>query len=290
MYFHWYLCEICMESSTESKRPAMKTVLVTGGNRGIGLQICRELDKLGHQVILGSRDLEKGKMAASSFSKNMIVRQLDVTDEESILRLFDYIKTNIGKLDVLINNAGLGATQWSREKSILSSAKNILETRFNSVWKVAKTLTPMLRRTGVVAQKETTGNVSLANVKYLMDTNFYGPWRMIQVFTPLLLKSENGRVINISSGIGELGSLNSEYPAYSLSKTSLNALTIMFSNELKEQGISVNAMCPGWVKTDMGGPDAPREVSEGADTAVWLTTEKEIPTGKFFRDRKEINW
>jgi len=279
-----------MESSTESKRPAMKTVLVTGGNRGIGLQICRELDKLGHQVILGSRDLEKGKKAASSFSENMIVRQLDVTDEESILRLFDYIKTNIGKLDVLINNAGLGATQWSREKSILSSAKNILETRFNSVWKVAKTLTPMLRRTGVVAQKETTGNVSLANVKYLMDTNFYGPRRMIQVFTPLLLKSENGRVINISSGIGELGSLNSEYPAYSLSKTSLNALTIMFSNELKEQGISVNAMCPGWVKTDMGGPDAPREVSEGADTAVWLTTEKEIPTGKFFRDRKEINW
>jgi len=279
-----------MESSTESKRSAMKTVLVTGGNRGIGLQICRELDKLGHQIIMGSRDLEKGKKAASQFSKNIIVKQLDVTDEESILHLFDFIKTDIGKLDVLINNAGLGATQWLREKSILSSAKNILETRFTSVWKVAKTLTPLLRKTGVVAQKETAGNVTLANVKYLMETNFYGPWRMMQVFIPLLLKSKNGRVINISSGMGELGSLNGEYPAYSLSKTSLNALTIMFSNELKEQGVSVNAMCPGWVKTDMGGPDAPREVSEGADTAVWLTTEKEIPTGIFFRDRNEINW
>jgi len=94
----------------------------------------------------------------------------------------------------------------------------------------------------------------------------------------------------VSSGRGELKGLSGDYPGYSLSKASLNALTIMFSNELKSKGIKVNAMCPGWVKTDMGGPNAPRDVSQGADTAVWLATETEIPTGKFFRDRKEIDW
>jgi NAD(P)-dependent dehydrogenase (short-subunit alcohol dehydrogenase family) len=113
---------------------------------------------------------------------------------------------------------------------------------------------------------------------------------MIQVFIPLLLKSEDGSIINMSSGMGELNSLSGNYPGYSLSKSSLNALTIMFANELKDKGIKVNAMCPGWVKTDMGGPNATRHVSQGADTAVWLTTEKVIPTGKFFRDREEISW
>jgi NAD(P)-dependent dehydrogenase (short-subunit alcohol dehydrogenase family) len=106
----------------------------------------------------------------------------------------------------------------------------------------------------------------------------------------LLGKSEQGRIINLSSGMGELDSLAGDYAAYRLSKASLNALTIMFSKDLKEQGIQVNAMCPGWVKTDMGGPNAPRTVSQGADTAVWLATEKQVPTGKFFRDRAEISW
>ena len=90
--------------------------------------------------------------------------------------------------------------------------------------------------------------------------------------------------------MGQLKSLTGYYPGYSLSKSSLNALTIMLSNEMSRKGIKVNAICPGWVKTDMGGRDAPRNVSEGADTAVWLSTEKEIPTGKFFRDRKVIEW
>jgi NAD(P)-dependent dehydrogenase (short-subunit alcohol dehydrogenase family) len=113
---------------------------------------------------------------------------------------------------------------------------------------------------------------------------------MIQVFLPLLEKGDGPRIINISSGMGELASLTGELPAYSLSKASLNALTIMFSNELKKKGIKVNAMCPGWVRTDMGGPNAPRPVEQGADTAVWLATEAHIPTGKFFQDRKEISW
>jgi NAD(P)-dependent dehydrogenase (short-subunit alcohol dehydrogenase family) len=123
-----------------------------------------------------------------------------------------------------------------------------------------------------------------------METNLYGAWRMIQVFVPLLEKSDDARIINISSGLGELGSLTGEYPAYSASKAALNAMTIMFASELKKSVIRVNAVCPGWVKTDMGGTDAPLEVAQGADTAVWLATEPGIPTGRFFRERKEISW
>eukprot|EP01008_Symbiontida_sp_HLA12_P001765 NODE_2950_length_435_cov_0.666667_g2926_i0.p1 GENE.NODE_2950_length_435_cov_0.666667_g2926_i0~~NODE_2950_length_435_cov_0.666667_g2926_i0.p1 ORF type:complete len:133 (-),score=13.09 NODE_2950_length_435_cov_0.666667_g2926_i0:37-408(-) len=123
-----------------------------------------------------------------------------------------------------------------------------------------------------------------------MATNLYGPWRMIQFFTPLLIKSDDPRIINVSSGLGEWKDLAGDYPAYRILKTSLNALTIMFARELKDKGVKVNAMCPGWVKTDMGGPNAPRNVSQGADTAIWLATEKAIATGKFFRDRKEISW
>jgi NAD(P)-dependent dehydrogenase (short-subunit alcohol dehydrogenase family) len=107
---------------------------------------------------------------------------------------------------------------------------------------------------------------------------------------PLLKTSDDPRIINISSGMGQLSNLSGYYPAYSLSKASLNALTIMFSKELEQDGIKVNAMCPGWVKTDMGGPNAPRTVQQGADTAVWLATEPDIPTGIFFNDRNPINW
>lgn len=267
----------------------MKIVLVTGGNRGIGLEICRQLDVLGHTVILGSRDFEKGKQAAASFGKHLIVKQLDVTNEESILKLFDFVKTDFGKLDVLINNAGLGESSFGRKASALSRTKNFLENNIYGVRQMNKAIIPALRKTGLVPERKSAGNVSLEDVKHLMETNFYGAWRMIQVFIPLLQKSEDGSIINISSGMGELKSLSGSYPAYSLSKTSLNALTIMFSNEL-EGKISVNALCPGWVKTDMGGPGAPLAVVQGADTAVWLATEKDIPSGKFFRDRKIINW
>jgi len=268
----------------------MKIVLVTGGNRGIGLEICRQLDGLGHTVILGSRDLEKGLAAAVPLSESVIVKQLDVTNEESIKNLFEFAKTNYGKLDVLINNAGIGTNQESRENSVVDHVKNNIKTDFYVIWRMAQIFKPLLQKAGIVSIGKGAKNASLTGVRHIMETDFYGPWRMIQVFLPLLLKSDEGRIITMSSGMGELKSLSGDYPGYRLSKSSLNALTIMFSNDLKNTGIKVNAMCPGWVKTDMGGPDAPRHVSQGADTAVWLATEKEIPAGKFFRDRKEISW
>ncbi len=268
----------------------MKTVLVTGGNRGIGLEICRQLSNIGYQVILGSRNKQNGIEAARTLNNNIFVKQLDVTSEESIQKLFFDIKSDFGKLDVLINNAGLGTNFENSQNVVVSNLKKIVKTNFDGVWKMIKKINPILLKAGIGPQKNNTEGISLQSVKQLMETNFYGPWRMTQVFIPLLRKSENGRIINMSSGMGELKSLNGDFPAYRLSKSSLNALTIMFANELKSSGICVNAMCPGWVKTDMGGPDAPRTVSEGADTAVWLSTEPSIPSGKFFRDRKEINW
>jgi NAD(P)-dependent dehydrogenase (short-subunit alcohol dehydrogenase family) len=268
----------------------MKIVLVTGGNRGIGLEICRQLDKLNHTVILGSRDFEKGRAASGILSKKLIVKQLDVTNEGSILELFKFIKTDFGKLDVLINNAGIGAKDNDDINGVIGGIQDFIRTNLPAAWRVAKNFKPVLQNVGMGKGKQGAANISLLSVKHIMETNFYGPWRMIQAFIPLLKKSEDGRIINMSSGMGELNNLTGDYPGYRLSKSSLNALTIMFSIELKDQGIKVNAMCPGWVKTDMGGPYAPREVSQGANTAVWLATEKEIPTGKFFRDREEINW
>jgi NAD(P)-dependent dehydrogenase (short-subunit alcohol dehydrogenase family) len=266
----------------------MKTTLVTGGNRGIGLEICRQLDELGHRVILCSRDFSKGIAAARQLSNRTIVYQLDVTDEESIQRLFESIKSEYGKLDVLINNAGIGAKDWKTNPE--SRMKTMLKKDFRGIWKLIKAAKPLLQKIGLAASSGNAANVDLWQVRHIMETNFYGPWRMIQVFMPLLEKSDDARIINISSGMGELATLNGDYPDYRMSKSSLNALTIMFANEFKKSGIKVNAMCPGWVRTDMGGSDAPRHVSQGADTAVWLATEKSIPTGKFFRDRNEINW
>ncbi len=268
----------------------MKTVLVTGGNRGIGLEICRQLDELGWKVVMGSRDYQKGKSAAASLSGNVVVQQLDVTNEESIRNLFSFVNMEFGKLDVLINNAGIGESEEDYGNQRLNRVKKVLKKNFYGSWKVIRTLIPVMRKAGIVSERKGAKNIPLTIVRHIMETNFYGAWRMIQVFIPLLVKSDVRRIINMSSGMGELKSLSGFYPGYSLSKSSLNALTIMFSNELKEEGIKVNAMCPGWVRTDMGGPDAPRNVSQGADTAVWLATEIDIPSGKFFRDRNEISW
>jgi NAD(P)-dependent dehydrogenase (short-subunit alcohol dehydrogenase family) len=266
----------------------MNTVVVTGGNRGIGLEICRQLDALGYQVILGSRDFNKGIKASCNLSKNVIVKQLDVTDEKSIHALFNFVKNESGKLDVLINNAGIGTSSF--KSSTISDITDKIKTNFHGVYQVIKKVNPLMEKMRISPERNNASNIPIIRVKEIMDTNFYGPWRMIQIFIPLLLKSTHGRIINISSGMGELKSLSGFLPDYSLSKASLNALTIMFSNELNEKGIKVNAICPGWVKTDMGGTDAPRTVIEGADTAVWLATVDDSPTGKFFRDRLEINW
>ncbi len=121
-----------------------------------------------------------------------------------------------------------------------------------------------------------------------MNTNAFSPIVVTQAFLPLLEKSANSKVINVSSGNGQLDGISANVPSYSLSKLALNGATILLANALKSKGIAVYAMCPGWVKTDMGGDSAPRTPEQGADTAIWLATETSIEeSGKFFRNRSE---
>ena len=222
-------------------------VLVTGGNRGIGLEICRQLAEMGHKVIMGSRNQMKGEKAASSISGEVIVRKLDVTDERDIRLLAEKLESEIGHIDVLINNAG------------------IIDGRSGSM------------------------DGSFDDIRTTIETNLFGSWMMMRYFMPLLKQSSDPRIINISSGMGAWADLTGGYAGYRISKTALNALTVLSSNELAGN-IKINSMCPGWVRTDMGGASASRDVEQGADTAVWLATDSQIPDGKFVRDRKVIDW
>jgi NAD(P)-dependent dehydrogenase (short-subunit alcohol dehydrogenase family) len=133
--------------------------------------------------------------------------------------------------------------------------------------------------------------VPLDDVKELLETNLFGAWRLTQALLPLLRRSGHGRIVNLSSGMGQLEEMGGGAPAYRVSKTGLNALTRIFANEEADSGILVNSVCPGWVRTDMGGSGARLSVEEGADTAVWLATlPDEGPTGGFFRERDQIPW
>jgi NAD(P)-dependent dehydrogenase (short-subunit alcohol dehydrogenase family) len=230
-----------------------RIALVTGANRGIGYEVCRQLAGQGIHVILSSRDETSGQAAAHKLQAeglDVSTHQLDVTDRESIQRLLEFIERTYSRLDILVNSAGIYIDQRHR----------LLEVDAD-----------VLRRT--------------------LDTNAYGPLWLTQACVPLMKRGGYGRIVNISSGIGELSGLGSSWPAYRLSKILLNLQTRIIAGELRGSNILINAMCPGWVRTDMGGPGAPRSVEEGADTAVWLATLPDGgPQGGYFRDRKPIEW
>lgn len=266
----------------------MKTALVTGGNRGIGLEIAKQLDQKGFQVIIGCRDIEQGAKAIKGLSNSVFVTWLDVTDNESAPLVYKKINQEFGVLDVLINNAGI--SEYPKPSGVISTIKKLAQEYTPGIINAAKDVVGWIQDKEYVKVHHSASNVEIDHVKKIMETNLFGVWRVTQTMIPLLKKSNDPRIINISSGMGELMNLTGHYPAYSISKASLNALTIMFAKELEKDNIKVNAMCPGWVKTEMGGPKAPRMVQEGADTAVWLATEPEIPTGKFFKDRTIVNW
>jgi len=226
--------------------------VVTGANRGIGLEICRQMARKGVKVILTARNDEKGKKAEEKLQNeglDVVFHQMDVTDEESIQQAANYVMENFGRLNILINNAGIGV---DRDNSGL--------------------------------------NTNLDKTREILETNTFGPLRVCRVFIPIMLKSGPGRIINISSGMGALSDMGSGATGYRISKTALNTVTRILASELEDTNISVNSMAPGWVRTDMGGPTATRSVEEGADTAVWLATAENLPTGKFFQDREEIKW
>lgn len=237
-----------------------KVAVITGANRGIGFEVCKELAEAGVEIILTSRDAAKGKAACSKLQdKKLPVRyhQLDVRYKDSIERLSVFLKNEIGRCDILVNNAG-----------IFPDAHNAGGDDWPSVF-----TTPV------------------DTVRSAMETNVYGPMQVCQAVVPLMIKNNYGRIVNLSSGMGQLTHMNGHCPGYRISKTGINVLTRILADELKDHNILVNSMCPGWVKTEMGGPGATRELPEGADTAVWLATLPDGgPSGKFFRDRKIFEW
>lgn len=230
-----------------------RIAVVTGANRGIGFEVCRQLAHRGVRAILTSRDEDKGQAAAGRLEAEGLAvdyHSLDVADPQSIQRLRDFVEGQYGRLDILVNNAAI----------YLDDRHSLLAVDYD-----------LLRLT--------------------MKTNAYGPLLLTQAFVPLMRKNNYGRIVNVSSGIGELSNMGSSWPAYRLSKILLNIQTRIIAGELHGSNILINAMCPGWVRTDMGGPGAPRSIAEGADTIVWLALlPDDGPQGGYFRNRRPIDW
>lgn len=234
--------------------PANKIAIVTGGNRGLGREIARQLMKADAFVVIGCRDPAKGEAALEGLRRegpNVDMFALDVTDTHSVRRCVEAVQKKHGAPSILVNNAGIYPEATDSRVTGSSTA----------VW------------------RET------------FETNLFGAVRMCREVVPLMQKLRYGRIVNVSSGLGQLHQMGEGSPAYRVSKSALNALTRTLAAEVAASGILVNSMSPGWVKTAMGGEDAPRSVEEGADTAVWLCLlPSNGPTGQFFRDRKPIPW
>ncbi|MDA0998891.1 MAG: SDR family oxidoreductase [bacterium] len=227
--------------------------LVTGGNRGIGLEICRQLGRRGVRVVLGARDPIKGKNAERALVKegmHVVSYPLDVTEPDNIRRAALFVESEFGRLDILINNAGI----------LIDRTKN-------------------------------GTNVSVDLLRETLESNVYGPLLLCQAFVPLLKKSREGKIVNLASGQGIFSQMDGGQPAYRISKAGINAVTCILADELREAGIRVNSANPGWTRTDIAGSHASLSVEEGADTIVWLALHPEGgPTGKFFEKRKPRDW
>ncbi len=229
--------------------------VVTGGNRGLGLQTCRELAQRGYAVVLTSRDAERGMEAASQLrDEGLDVSSvvLDVTSPADAAGLAGWLEQQYGRLDVLVNNAGV-----------------FLETA----------------QEGSDAALEVRPELVLST----FATNTLGPLRVCQALVPLM--GAGGTIVNVSSGMGQLDDMQGRYAGYRLSKAALNALTRVLAVELADRGVKVNAVCPGWVRTDMGGPKAARSLEQGAFGIVAAATlPPDGPSGCFFRDGEPIPW
>ncbi len=235
--------------------------LVTGANQGIGLQIAKELVAHGFIVLVGSRNLERGKAAARTINGDARVLQLDVTDQASITAAAEHIRKELGRLDVLINNAAISNTR---------------KTPGMSLQEYAKISRP--------------SNVPLDEVRAVWETNVFGVLAVTQAMLPLLRETPGARIVNVSSGVGSL-TMNSDPaspwrsvfgPVYPASKTALNAITLAFAIELEPSGIKVNAVSPGFTKTNLNGYEGPETVEEGAAEAVRVALlGPDGPTGTF---------
>jgi NAD(P)-dependent dehydrogenase (short-subunit alcohol dehydrogenase family) len=230
-----------------------RIALVTGGNRGIGLELCRQLGQQRVRVIMGSRDLAKGIAAAAELKANGISvepRQLDVANAQSIRECMNWMRREVGRLDILINNAGI-----------------------------------------MVDDDDADPLEEVEIVRDTMQTNVYGPLLLSRLAIPIMKTRRYGRIVNLSSGMGSLSEMGAGYIAYRLSKAGLNVVTRVLAAETEGMGILVNSVDPGWARTAMGGKGATRSVEKSAETPIWLATLPDNgPTGGFFRDRRAIAW
>jgi NAD(P)-dependent dehydrogenase (short-subunit alcohol dehydrogenase family) len=232
--------------------------VVTGANRGLGLETCRQLALRDITVVLTSRSAERGEAAADALRGEGLqvhFQSLDVTQAAQVEALGAFLAARFGRLDILVNNAGIFPDPYD---PATPEAASVL-------------------------------NTDLEVIRRALETNTYGALRLAQTVIPLM--QGHGNLVNVSSGMGQLSDMNGCCPGYRLSKTALNALTRILADELQHTGIKVNSVCPGWVKTDMGGPGAQRSLREGAAGIVWAAClSADGPSGGFFRDGKPIPW
>ena len=251
--------------------PDKLIALVTGANQGIGLQIAKDLAAHGFTVLVGSRNFEKGQKAAQSIGAAAHALQLDVTDQASITAAAERIGNEFGRLDVLVNNAAISNT-----------GKQLAQT----VEEYSRLTRP--------------SNVSLDEVRTIWETNVFGVLAVYQAMLPLLRKAPAARIVNVSSAVGSL-TINADPahprranfgPGYSASKTALNAITLAMAIELEPEGIKVNAVSPGFVKTNLNGYAGTLTVEEGAREPVRLALlGPDGPTGRFTRwENETIPW
>ena len=229
------------------------TALVSGANRGLGLETCRQLARRGYRVILTSRDPEDGQPVANRLTAQGLdvhFHALDVVWDSSVAELREWVESQFGGLHVLVNNAGI----------YIDHSSSILD-------------------------------IPIETFQRTLDTNLTGALRLSQAFIPGMIRENYGRVVNVSSGMGELASIHSTSPAYRMSKLTLNVLTRMLADTVRGKNVLVNAINPGWVRTDMGGPGASRSLEQGASGIVWAATLPDGgPNGGFFLDGKRIDF
>ena len=230
-----------------------RVALVTGANRGLGLETSRQLLARGLRVVMTGRDAnatDRARRRLGDVSRNAIAIRIDVSDRATIESARTEVLSQFGRVDVLVNNAAI----------LLFESEDVLSIP-----------TEAFRET--------------------FDVNLFGVIEMCRTFVPLMAQRGYGRVVNVSSGAGQLSRMSTYAPAYSMAKVALNAFTRILAATYREQGVLANAVDPGWVRTRMGGASATRSVEQGADTIVWLATlRKDGPTGGFFRDRESIPW
>jgi len=236
-----------------------KTALVTGGNRGIGFEICRQLLDKNITVILTSRNESSGLDAIEKLNApkdQLLFQRIDMEDPETFISTKEFISERFGTLDILINNAGINLDNSADPSKQVSA----LSPNYDDIMK-------------------------------MFEVNTVGAIRLTNELMPLLKASDDGRIVNVSSSMGQLATMDSHSIGYRLSKTGLNVMTKVFADELSNTNVKINSVSPGWVQTDMGGQHARLTVEEAVDTIIWLATEPGLEvSGKFLKDREVIDW